>query len=73
MYDYPLTDDLRFKYHYNMNRFSPYHACVKTVFGMFRYSVLEAILGDFLGGSLQSVTDIDIDASVPSPSKRLRT
>ena len=43
MYGYPLTDDLRFKYHYNMNKFSPYHACVNivtTVFGMFRYSVL---------------------------------
>ena len=47
MCDYPLMDDLRFKYHYNMNKFSPYHACVNIVFEMIRYS--DSILGDFLG------------------------
>ena len=46
MYDYRLTHDLRFKYHYNMNKFSPYHACVNIVFEMIRY--LDSILGDFL-------------------------
>ena len=72
MYDHPLRDDESEKYHYNMNKFSPYHAWVNILIGRFRDSVLEAILGDFLlEGGLQSL--IDRNAPALSPLKRLRT